>query len=75
LGEVTGVGIGHDALCLVTQCELGVAKEGIVGGGNESTRHFQDGVRGSGRDACGQCLRLGFPFGVKRFGHDDLLPE
>jgi hypothetical protein len=60
---------------LVTQRKLGVAKEGIVGGGNEPTGHLQNGIGGAGRDASGQFLRLGFQLGVKRFGHDDLLPE
>jgi hypothetical protein len=69
-GEVTGVSIGDDALCLVTQCELGVSEEGVVGGSDEPTCHLQDGVSGSGRDACGRCLGFGFAFGVERFGHD-----
>jgi len=75
LGEVLGVGIGHDALCLITQSELGVAEEGVVGGGDEPTCHLQDGVGGSGLDPRGQFLSLGFPFGVKRFGHGDLRTE
>ena len=65
-----GVRIGNDALCLVTQRELGVTEESVVGGGDEPTRHLQNGVRGAGLDASGQFLGLGFEFGVKRFGHD-----
>ena len=75
LGEVTGVGIRDDALCLIAECELGVAKEGIVGGGNEPAGHLQDGLSRSDLDASGQFLGLGFEFGVKRFGHNDLRPE
>ena len=38
------VGIGDDALGLVAEFELGVAEEGVVGGGDEPSCHFQDGV-------------------------------
>jgi hypothetical protein len=75
LGEVAGISISDDALCLVTQCELGVSKERVVGGRDEPTCHLKDRISGSGRDACGQFLGLGFSFGVKWFGHHDLLPE
>ncbi len=70
-----GISIGDDALRLIAEGELGVAEEGVVGRGNEPACHLQDGVRGSGLDARGQFLSLRFLFGVKRFGHDDLLPE
>jgi hypothetical protein len=75
LGEVTGVGIGDDALGLVAECELGVAEEGVVGRGNEPACHLQDGVGGSGLDASGQFLGFRFLFGGQWLGHDDLLPE
>jgi hypothetical protein len=75
LGEVFGVSIGDDALCLVSQCELGVAEECVVGGGNQPTRHLQDRVGGSGLDAGGQFLGLRFQFGGQWLRHDDLLPE
>jgi hypothetical protein len=74
LGEVTGVSIGDDALRSVAQCELGVAKECLVGGGRQPTGHLQDRVGGSGRNACGQFLGFGFQIGIEWFGHDDLLP-
>jgi hypothetical protein len=63
LGEVFGIGIGDDALCVVSQCELGVSEERAVGGGDEPTCHLQDGVRRSGLDARGQFLGLRFLFG------------
>lgn len=75
MGEVFGVGVGDDALGLVTQCELGVAEESLVGGGDEPTCHLQNGLGGSSRDTGGEFLGLGFQFGAERFGHDDLLPE
>lgn len=75
LGEVTGVGVSDDALCLVPQRELGVSKERLVGGGHQPTGHLQDGIGGSGLDTRSQFLGLGFPFGVERFGHDDLRPK
>jgi hypothetical protein len=75
LGEVFRVSIGDDALCLVTQRKLGVPEECVVGGGNEPTRHLQNGIGGAGRDASGQFLSLGFEFGRQRLGHRDLLPE
>jgi hypothetical protein len=73
LGEVTGVGVGHDAEGVVAEGELGVAEEGVVGGGDEPTGHLQDGVGGSDPDAGGQILGLRFHFGGQRLGHDDLL--
>jgi hypothetical protein len=51
-----GIGIGDDTLCLIAQCELGVAQERLVGSGDETARHLQDRLSGSGRDACGQFL-------------------
>ena len=72
---MTGVGIGDDAPCLVAEGELGVAEEGVVGGGDEAADHVQDGVRGSGANAGGEFLGLRFEFGGQRLGHDDLLPE
>jgi hypothetical protein len=75
LGEVFGVGIRNDALCLIAERELGVSEERLVGGGNEAACYLQDGVGGSGLDASGQFLSFGFQFGGQRFGHDDLLPE
>jgi hypothetical protein len=75
LGEVLRVGISDDALGLVAQGELGVAEEGLVGGGDEATGHLQDGVRGSGLDPGREFLGLGFEFGTEWFRHRDLLPE
>jgi hypothetical protein len=75
LGEVFRVGIGDDALCLITQCELGVSEESLIGGSNEPACHLQDGVGGSGLDACGEFLGLRFQFGGQWLRHDDLLPE
>jgi hypothetical protein len=75
LGEVLGVGIGHEALCVVPERELGVAEQGLVGGGDEPAGHLQDGPGGSGRDAGGQFLGAGFLFRRQRFGHDDLRAE
>lgn len=75
LGEVAGISISDDALCPIAECELGVSKERLVGGGNESACHLQDGVGGSGLDARGQFLSFSFQFGGQRFRHDDLLPE
>ena len=75
MGEVTGVGIGDDALRLVTQRKLGVTEEGLVGGSNQPTCHLKDSIGGSGLDASGQFLSLRFQFRAKRFGHGDLLPE
>ncbi len=60
MGEVAGVGIGDDALCLITQGELGVAEERVVGGGNEPPCHLEDRVGGSGLDARRQFLGLRF---------------
>jgi hypothetical protein len=75
LGEVFAVGIRDDAQRLVPQCELGVAEEGVVGGGDELARHLQDGVGASGLDTGRKFLGLGFEFGRQRLGHDDLRPE
>jgi hypothetical protein len=75
LGEVLGVGTGDDAQRLVAESELGVAEEGLVGGGDESAGHLQDGVGASSLDAGREFLGLRFEFGRQRFGHDDLLPE
>ncbi len=75
LGEVFGISISDDALCVIAYCELGVAEEGVVGGGDEPTCDLQNGIGGSGRDARRQFLSLGFPFGVKRLRHDDLRTE
>jgi hypothetical protein len=75
LGEVTGVGIGNDALCLVTQCEFGVTEERVVGGSDEPTCHLKDSIGGSGLDAPGQFLGFGFQVGRQRLRHHDLLPE
>lgn len=75
MGEVFRVSIGDDALGVVTQRELGVSKEGVVGGCDEPTSHLQDGLSRSSLDACRQLLSLGFEFGIERFGHEDLLPE
>jgi hypothetical protein len=74
LGEVTGVGVGHDAPGVVAEGELGVAEEGVVGGGDEATGHFQDGVGRSGANACCEFLGLRFKFGGQRLRHDGLLP-
>jgi hypothetical protein len=75
LGEVFGIGIGDDAPCLIAKGELGVAEEGVVGGGDEPTCHLKDRVGGSGLDAIRQFSGLRFLFGGQRLGHDDLLPE
>jgi hypothetical protein len=72
LGEVLGVGIGDDAQGLVTEFELRVAEEGVVGGGDEPPGHLQDGVGGTRLDAGRQLLGLGFEFGAERFGHGGL---
>ena len=53
----------NDALGLVAQRELGVAKEGLVGGGHKPTCHLKDRVGGSGLDARGQFLSLRFLLG------------
>lgn len=66
------VGIGDEALCLVAKRELGVAEEGAVGGGDEPTSHFEDGVGGSGLDAGREFLGLRFQFGRQRLGHRNL---
>jgi hypothetical protein len=75
LGEVLGIGSGDDALCLIAQCELGVAEECLIGSGDEPTGHLQNGVCGSGLDASSQFLGLRFLFGRQWIRHDDLLPE
>jgi hypothetical protein len=75
LGEVTGVGIRDQTKGVVAECELGVAEEGLVGGGDQAAGHFEDGGGGSGLDACRQFLGLGFEFRAERFGHDRLLPR
>jgi hypothetical protein len=75
LGEVFLVGIGDDAQGLVSERELGVAEEGLVGGRDEPSGHLQDGIGASSLDARGQFLGPGFEFGRQRLGHDDLLPE
>jgi hypothetical protein len=75
LGEVFGVGIGNDAQGLIAECELGVPKEGFVGGGDEPTGHLQDGIGGSGLDPNGQFLGLRFQFRGQRLRHHDLLSE
>jgi hypothetical protein len=75
LGEVFGIRIRDDALCVSAYCELGVSEERIVGGGDEPTCDLQNGIGRTGRDARRQFLGLGFPFGVKRLGHDDLQTE
>jgi hypothetical protein len=75
LGEVTGVGISDDALCLIAQGELGVSEEGVVGSRDEPTSHLQNRVGTSSLDSRGQLLRSGFEFGIERFGHGDLRPE
>jgi hypothetical protein len=69
------VSIGDDALCLVAECELGVAEERVVGGGDEPTCHLQNGIGGAGLDPCGEFLGLGFEFGAEWFRHRDLLPK
>jgi len=74
LGEVFGIGIGDDALCLITQGELGVAKECVAGRGHEPTGHLKDRVGGSGFDTSGQFLGFRFLFGGQGLGHEDLLP-
>lgn len=70
---MTGVGVGDDAQGVVAEGELGVAEQGVVGGGDEATGHLQDGIGGSDPDACGQFLGLRFQFRGQRLGHDDLL--
>lgn len=69
------VGIDDDAQGLVAECELGVAEEGLVGGGDELAGHLQDRIGASGLDASSEFLGLGFEFGRQRLGHDDLRPE
>lgn len=65
------VGIGNDAQRLIAECELGVAEEGLVGGGDELACHFEDGIGASGLDARREFLGLRFEFGRQRLGHDD----
>ena len=72
LGEVFGIRIGDDAVGLIAEGELGVAKECVVGGGDEAAGHLQDGVGGSGLDPGGQFLGFGFQFGGQRLGHRNL---
>jgi hypothetical protein len=67
--------MGDQPQRLIPQGELGVAEEGLVGGGDELSGHLQDGVGASGLDARGQFLRAGFEFGIEWFVHDDLRPE
>jgi hypothetical protein len=75
LGEVLGIRIGDEALSAVAEGELGVAEEGVVGGGDQASGHVEDGVGGSGPNPGGEFLGLGFEFGAKRLGHGDLLPR
>jgi hypothetical protein len=63
LGEVLRISIGNEAQRLVAECELGIAEEGIIGGGDEPSGHLQDGLRRSGGDPGGQLLGLGFLVG------------
>jgi hypothetical protein len=72
---VAGIGVSDDALRVITQCELGVSEERVIGGSDEPTSHLQDGVRRSGLDSRGQLLSPGFLFSGRWLGHDDLLPE
>ena len=74
MGEVFRVSIGDDALCLITQCELGVSKECVVCGGDQPACHLKDSVGGASLDASGQFLSLRFLFGRQWLRHDDLLP-
>ena len=67
-----GIRIGDDAVGLIAEGELGVAKECVVGGGDEAAGHLQDGVGGSGLDPGGQFLGFGFQFGGQRLGHRNL---
>jgi hypothetical protein len=64
-----GVRIGHQAQSLITQGELGVTEEGLVGCRYQAPCHFQDGRVGSGLDPRRQFLRLGFQVGAQRFRH------
>ncbi len=75
MGEVFVVGIRDQPQRLVAERELGVAEEGLVGGGDEPSGHLQDSLGGSSLDACRQFLGLRFEFGRQRLGHEDLLPE
>lgn len=75
MGEVAGVRIGDDAEGVVAEGELGVAEQGVVGGGDQPAGHLQDGISGSGLDPCREFLGLGFEFGAEWFRHRDLLPE
>lgn len=75
MGEVFGIGLRNDALCLIAECELGVSEERLVGGGNEPARHLKDSVGGSGLDARGQFLGFLFQFGGQWLGHRNLWPE
>jgi hypothetical protein len=69
LGEVFVVGTGNDSQRLVPQGELGVAEEGLVGGGDEPPGHLQDGVGAASLDAGSEFLGLRFEFGRQRLGH------
>ena len=75
LGDVFVVGVGNDAQGSVPECELGVAEERFIGGGDETSGHLEDGVGASSLDAGSEFLGLRFEFGWQRLGHDDLRPE
>ena len=70
MGEVFGIGVSDEAKGVIAEGELGVAEEGVVGGGDESSGHVEDGLGGAGTDTGGEFLGAGFEFGRQRFGHD-----
>ncbi len=61
-----GISVGNDAKSLVAESELGVSEERVVGGGNEATCHFEDGLGGPGFDSCCEFLGFGFQLRVER---------
>jgi len=73
LGEVLGVGVGHQAQRLIPQGELRVPEEGVVGRRHQPTRHRQDGTSGPTADPGREFLGLPFQFRAEGFGHDGLL--
>ena len=70
---MTGVGVGHQAQRLIPEGELGVAEQGVVGGGDEPPSHVEDGVGRAGPDAGGEFLGLLLEFGAEGLRHDGLL--
>jgi hypothetical protein len=66
---VLGVGVGDEAVSGIPQGELGLAKEGLVLGGDEATGHVEDGVRRPATNPRRQFLGLLFQLGGQWFAH------